>query len=215
MTVTKNSILLKLLITFFMTLTLITGCVSNDDNDNPSPPGNGIQTPDDTSEEQPSQSDDSKKILLDTIMNLAKEGKVINISFTLKTNVIEDVEKEWGEPETSDWIPEAKGTYSTYPSKGIGFGWNKGSQLFEIRSFDSEIKKIPLSEVKNIFGTPDYDVKVNGEEIIGYVVNEEFKILLVFPEPTTSSPDPLMDHYSVFYPRGTVNQMANDPGREW
>lgn len=111
-----------------------------------------------TSKESPTQDDSSKTILLD-IMELAKEGKVVNCEFPAKTTVIDDIERKWGKPA--------------------------------------------------------YDVKVNGEEIIGYVANNEFKLLLVFPESTNKNPNPLLDHYSVLYPRGTVNLMVDDQGRQW
>jgi hypothetical protein len=148
-------------------------------------------------------------------MQSAKQGKVINSEFAAKTTITEDVKKKLGEPDRTDWIPAAKGSYATYSKLNIVFGFNKGSQVFEVRSFDNKIKKIPLSKVKEVFGVPDYDVKSNGEKIVGYVANKDFKVLLVFPQPTSSKSDPLMDHYSVLYPRGTVNNMADDPGREW
>ncbi|BAH07676.1 YjgB family protein [Clostridium kluyveri] len=83
---------------------------------------------------------------------------------------------------------------------------NKGSRIFEVRSFDSGIKKITLSKVKEVFGTPAYDVKSNGEEIIGYVATKEFKILFVFPQSESNNKDLLLDHYSVLYPQGTLTQ---------
>jgi hypothetical protein len=244
MLVSKKVISLKLSIVFIIALTLITGCSSianktnkpfdsgqsnigsqevtyvpkpanTENSSNSSTTDDKIQASNNTSKGTDSQSDDTKKVLLNNIMSLAKEGKVINCDFKVKANVIGDVEKKWGNSEKSEWIAAAKGMYSTYPSKSIAFGSNKGSQIFEIRSFDNQIKKISLSEVKKIYGTPAYDVKVKGEEIIGYVANADFKILLVFPEPTPKNSDPLMDHYSVFYPKGTVNSMADDPGREW
>lgn len=157
----------------------------------------------------------SQKALLDSIKNLAKEGKIINCDFQAKSTVIEDVEKKWGKADKTDWVPKAKGNYATYSKYNVVFGFNKGSQIFEVRSFDSSLKKISLSMVKKAFGTPEYDVKSNGEEIIGYKVGQEFKILFVFPQPTKDNNDPLMDHYSVLYPKGTVNNMADDPGRQW
>lgn len=164
---------------------------------------------------KPIKQDSSQKILLDSIKNLAKVGKIINCDFQVKSTVIEDVEKKWGKADKTDWVPNAKGNYATYSKYNVVFGFNKGSQIFEARSFDSSLKKISLSAVKKQFGTPEYDVKYNGEEIIGYKVGEEFKVLFVFPQPTNDSNDYLMDHYSVLYPRGTVNNMADDPGRQW
>jgi len=152
---------------------------------------------------------------LKEIKTLAGEGKVINSEFPAKSTVIEDVEKKLGKPDKTDWVAAAKGTYATYPKENLAFGFNKGSQIFEVRSFDSKIKQISLSKVKETFGTPDYNVKVGGEEILGYIAGKEFKLLLVFPEPTSENSNPVIDHYSVLYPQGTVNSMADDPGRQW
>jgi hypothetical protein len=158
---------------------------------------------------------DSIKILLSNIMQLAKQGKIIDCEFAAKTTVIDDIEKKWGKPNKTDWVPSAKGMYATYTQHNVAFGFNKGSQIFEVRSFDDKIKKVSLFKVKEVFGKPAYDVKTGNQEIIGYIANDEFKMLFVFPEPTSNNPDPLLDHYSILYPRGTVNIMADDPGRQW
>ncbi|WP_042454651.1 M56 family metallopeptidase [Neobacillus dielmonensis] len=153
--------------------------------------------------------------LLSSIMQLAKQGKIINSEFPVKTTVIEDVEKKLGNPDKVDWVPNANGNYAVFSKYNVVFGFNKGEQIFEARSFDTELNELSLSMVKKEYGTPAYDVKSNGEEIIGYVVSSDYKILLVFPQPSNSQKDPVMDHYSVLYPRGTVNNMANYPGRQW
>jgi hypothetical protein len=173
-------------------------------NDSPEPSNNAS-----------SEQEESMKLLISNLMELAKQGKVINSEFQAKATTIEEVKKEWGEPEKSDWIAAAKGTYATYPKYNLVFGFNKGSQIFEVRSFDPRIQELSLTDIKGAFGTPAYDVKVGGEEIIGYKAGNDYKLLLVFPEPTEEKPNPLLDHYSVLYPRGTVNSMADDAGREW
>ncbi|WP_370455756.1 YjgB family protein [Psychrobacillus sp. AK 1817] len=162
-----------------------------------------------------SSNGDTQRKLLSSIMQLAKQGKIINSEFPVKTTVIEDVDKKLGKAEKVDWVPNAKGNYAVFSKYNVVFGFNKGSRIFEARSFDKKLNELSLSMVKKEFGAPDYDVKSNGEEIIGYVASSDFKILLVFPNPSNSNPDPVMDHYSVFYPKGTVNNMSNDPGRQW
>ncbi|MFJ5715973.1 M56 family metallopeptidase [Neobacillus sp. NPDC093127] len=162
-----------------------------------------------------SSNGDTQRKLLSSVMQLAKQGKIINSDFPVKTTIIDDVEKKLGTPDKADWVPSAKGNYAVFSKYNVVFGFNKGSQIFEARSFDKKLNELSLSMVKKVFGTPAYDVKSNGEEIIGYVANSEFNILLVFPEPSKSNPDPVMDHYSVLYPKGTVNNMSNDPGRQW
>jgi len=158
---------------------------------------------------------DPTDALLLNIMKFAKQGKVINSVSPAKTTVIEDVEKKWGKPDKTDWIPAAKGNYATYSKRKVTFGYNKGSQIFEVRSFDDKLKSLSISKIKKVYGTPAYDIKTKSEEIIGYVANKEFKLLFVFPIPTIKKTDHLLGHYSVLYPRGTVNSMADDPGRQW
>lgn len=76
---------------------------------------------------------------------LAEEGKVINSDFPVKTIVIEDIIAKWGQPDKTDWVPAAKGNYSTYENGAIVFGFNKGSQIFEVRSFDKRLQELSLS----------------------------------------------------------------------
>lgn len=164
---------------------------------------------------QNNEDDSSQNKLLQDIKTLAAEGKVINCEYPAKTTNLYTIEEKWGKADSSNWVTSAKGMYSAYSKHNVVFGSNKGARVFEVRSFDSRLNKLSLSMIKKNFGTPQHDVKSNGEEIIGYVVTTEFKLLFVFQEPTKSIPDPLMRHYSVLYPSATANSMASDPGRQW
>jgi hypothetical protein len=153
--------------------------------------------------------------LISDIMTLGKQGKIINSDFSAKTNTIGDVQKILGSADKTDYVAAAGGSYFTYTNHNVVFGVNKGDQIFEVRSFDSRLKSVTLTEAKKVLGTPAHDVKSNGQEIIGYAANSEFKIEMVFPEPTSSNPNPVIDHYNVLYPLGTVNSMKADSGRQW
>lgn len=162
-------------------------------------------------------SDSIAKILLNVI-EFGKQGKVRDGSLSaisVKTNTIEDVEKSFGKADKIDWVAAAKGRYATYSKQNVVFGINKGEQIFEIRTSDIVIKSITLSKTKAVLGNPAYDAKSNGQEILGYVANSEFKVEFVFPEPNANNPDPVIDHYNVLYPAGTVNNMSGDAGRQW
>lgn len=159
-----------------------------------------------------SSEDQSPQELLSSIIDAANEGRVINCEFAVKNTNISDVEEKWGKVDSSEWVTAAKGMYFTYSKYAIVFGANKGNQVFEVRSLTNQLNTLQLSAVKEKFGTPQYDVKTNGEEIIGYKITEEFKILFVFKE---GAANPVLTHYSVLYPAGTVNSMAGDKGREW
>lgn len=213
----KKNALKWMIITF--ALSLIVGC-SPSVPKSPNPPSkpdsaSQITPPSQTTPSTPSQTTEASKALLLNMKQLAEQGKVINSDFPAKTTTIGDVKNKWGEPDKTDWVPAAKGNYATYSSRAVVFGFNKGLQIFDVRSFDKQLKSLSLAKTKEAFGTPAYDVKVNGEEIIGYTAGQEFKIELVFPQPTNGNSDPMMDHYLVLYPSGTVNSMADDPGRQW
>ena len=93
--------------------------------------------------------------------------------------------------------------------KNFAFGCNKGDQIFEIRSYDENLKSLSISDVESYFGKVDYENKTTiGEKVIGYKISKNYKLLLVFDNN-------ILDHYSVFYPEITSNLMADDQGRQW
>ena len=216
-----------ILATTALSIVLLAGCASTSKSNNPVPStsatkpastndnsastNTSIKSPENTTTKEETQG----STLLASIRKLAEQGKIINCDFAAKTTTIDDVEKVWGKADSSEWIAQAKGLYTTFSKHNVVFGSNKGDQIFEVRSFDSRLAQISLSAVKKAFGTPAYDVKTSVEEVIGYTTGKEFKILLVFPQPKAGSEDPMLKHYSVLYPAGTVNNMAGDPGRQW
>lgn len=222
---------LTLIIAITLSLTFMVGC-SNSSKSSNDPTTNSQANSETSSSTVQSESEQNKTVndnktindnetknnedpLLNDIKTLAQEGKIINSEFADKSSNISDVEGKLGKADKSEWVTDAKGNYSTYSKYNAVFGSNKGGTIFEVRSFDSRLNKISLSMVEKYFGTPAHDVTTNGEKIIGYVAGEEFKVLFVFKAPKDSNDDPKLDHYSVLYPKGTVNSMASDSGREW
>lgn len=170
-------------------------------------------------EEEPSKSTspveqktDAQQDLLKQILQLATQGKIINCEFPVEKTVIDTVEEKWGKPDKIDYVAEAKGSYATYGKQNVVFGFNKGAQIFDVRSYDSGLKQISMSKVKEVLGTPGNTKHLAAEEMLVYQAGESYELLFLFPKATQENPDPKLDHYNVFYPRGTVNNMADDPG---
>lgn len=161
------------------------------------------------------QNTDSSKAMLLNMMQLAKQGKVINCDFAAKITNMGTITQDWAQADKTVYISSAKGSYATYAYHNVVFGFNKGEQVFEVRSFDTMLKNISLAKAKEVFGTPAYDSKTSNQEIIGYAAGKEFKIEMVFSRTTSDNPNPMMDHYNVLYPSGTINSMAGDSGRQW
>ena len=147
--------------------------------------------------------------LLTKIKSSAEKGIVINSNFKIGES-IDTVISKLGKANSEDFVPDAKGTYFTFNSYNLAFGCNKGSQIFEIRSFDKTLNTLNSKLIKNFFGDPDYNKTLKKNEIIyGYKINSEYKILFVF------NSNGELKHYSVLKPTLTKNSMANDSGRNW
>ncbi|MFA9376996.1 MAG: YjgB family protein [Lachnotalea sp.] len=158
------------------------------------------------------------EVLLQEIKDNAIFGKVINCDFQVNEDItIQDIQEQWGDADNGngDYIAAAKGTYYNYSSHKLSFGTNKGDAVFEIRSSDDSLTSITMEDLVNYFGEPDYDVKTDTQEMIGYAVNADYHVLFIFPLPTTSHSNPTLERYNVLYPKGTVNNMADDSGKEW
>ncbi|EJR55049.1 hypothetical protein IIM_01989 [Bacillus cereus VD107] len=131
----------------------------------------------------------------------AKEGKVPNVPYAAHTGDIEEIEKAWGKADKTETA--GNGMYATFTNKNVAFGFNKGSQVFDVRSYHSELKSITLQEIEKAIGKPA-SIKVNGnDKIYVYKVNNQFELKFVIPKSTGK-----VDHISVFSPEDSINKMA-------
>ncbi len=135
------------------------------------------------------------------LFELAKEGKVPNVPFAAHTGDIEEIEKAWGKADKTEQA--GNGMYATFTNENVSFGFNKGSQVFDVRSYHAELKLITLQEIEKALGKPN-SVKVNGEDkIYVYKVNNQFELKFIIPKSTGK-----INHISVFSPEDSINKMA-------
>lgn len=135
------------------------------------------------------------------MFELAKEGKVPNVPFGAHTGDIEEIEKAWGKANKTEYA--GNGMYANFTNKNVVFGFNKGSQVFDVRSYHAELKLITLQEIEKALGKPS-SVKENGEDkIYVYKVNNQYELKFVIPKSTGK-----VDHISVFSPEDSINKMA-------
>ncbi|MGG3469784.1 beta-N-acetylhexosaminidase [Neobacillus pocheonensis] len=147
----------------------------------------------------------NSKLLLN-LATKAKEGSIINADFHLKSTTVDEVRKIWGKEDKTEYVAAAKGTYCTYSQKHVVVAYNKGQQLFEIRSYDPSLKALTIEDIKHYFGSPKTDVKTsNKEEIISYTVGTN-TLKFVFPTGTQTM---YLDHYSLYNASLVNNNMAS------
>lgn len=182
--------------------------LSNDKNNND--PNNSSINSDYSSYDN----DTFKLELIKKIYDNAVNGKVINCDFKVENTTIDSVINSYGSANKSEFVESAKGQYYTFASKSLVFGCNKGSQVFEIRSFDKVLQALNLTDIEDYFGRPEYNIVTSfNETLIGYSISPELKIEFILPHNNDNNP--ILHHYCVLWPKGTVNSMANDPGRQW
>lgn len=137
--------------------------------------------------------------LVEETFALSKEGKVLNIPFVSGKTEWKEVTTEWGKPDhTSE---TAKGRYEEYKSHHAAIGY--GNQTVnDIRSYDSELQKISLHEIKKTGGEPDairyYKDSTHDQMILVYHATTATDLLWVLPTTTEQQPNPKVDHISLF-----------------
>ncbi|MBE5106786.1 YjgB family protein [Bacillus thuringiensis] len=168
-----------------------------------------VEKPKDQDSAKPSTDSHSKNTVVNQksindvkdVFELAKEGKVPNVPFAAHTGDIEEIEKAWGKADKTEQA--GNGIYATFTNKNTAFGFNKGSQVFDVRSYQAELKLITLKEIEKALGKPA-SVKVNGnDKIYIYKVNNQFELKFIIPKSTG-----MVDHISVFSPEDSINKMA-------
>ncbi|WP_379135741.1 DUF4309 domain-containing protein [Paenibacillus sp. sgz500958] len=138
---------------------------------------------------------------LKELLQLAKQGKAPGVEYAAHSGMIDEVEKAWGKPDVEE--AAGKGIYATYKDKKVVFGFNKGSQIFDVRSSSAELQTLTLKEIEDTLGKPD-DIKKNGQDTIyTYQAGKQYQLKFIIPESKGT-----VDHISVFSEQDSINNMA-------
>lgn len=135
------------------------------------------------------------------IRKLAREGRVPGLSYTVHTSLIDDIEEDWGEADRTD--AAGKGIYATYAKHHAAFGYNKGSVIFDVRSYADDLKSLSLRDIEQTLGKADSVTENGDDKIYVYQVNERYELKFVIPASKAR-----VDHISVFSPKDAHNNMA-------
>ncbi|MEK0315606.1 YjgB family protein [Cohnella sp. 56] len=138
---------------------------------------------------------------INELLTLAKKGQAPGIPFAAHDSLIDDVEKAWGKADKSD--SAGKGIYAVYGKHDAVFGFNKGSQIFDVRSSDAKLRKLTLLEIEQTLGKPSSTTRNGDDTIYVYQASEDFQLKFVIPKSTGT-----VDHISVFAEKDSVNNMA-------
>lgn len=146
------------------------------------------------------QAQDSSKQLKE-LLELAKQGKVPGVEYAAHSGMIDEVEAAWGEPDTRE--SAGKGMYATYSDKGVVFGFNKGSKIFDVRSSAPNLQTLTLEQIEEVLGKPANSTVNGSDKIYIYQAGEQYELKFVIPDSTG-----MVDHISVFSAQDSINNMA-------
>ncbi|GMA50982.1 hypothetical protein GCM10025857_23390 [Alicyclobacillus contaminans] len=135
-------------------------------------------------------------------MQLAQRGEVIDVPFAV-TQDMGTVEAAWGKATSQS--SAGAGQYASYGRHAVAFGFNKGEQIFDVRSYSSKLQAITKSDVQSVLGQPGETRETSDSVIYMYPAGADYQLLWVFPKTGSTNH---VDHVSVFWPQGTINTMA-------
>jgi peptidoglycan/xylan/chitin deacetylase (PgdA/CDA1 family) len=137
--------------------------------------------------EAPSTQLDSIK----NIYNYAQKGFIQESEFGVLNHYISQVEKQWGKADQVD--KAGVGTYATYTKNGVAFGYNQSGQIFDVRSYRSELQKLTLADIERVLGKSKQTSQSGKDHIYVYAAAAEIELKFIIPESTQT-----VDHISVF-----------------
>lgn len=145
--------------------------------------------------------DDATAKELQAMLASAKEGKIEGIPFAADTGMIDDVEKAWGKSDHTE--SAGAGLYATYAKHDAVIGFNKGDQIFDVRSDADALHKLTLAQMEGALGKADRVTTNGGDSIYAYAAGKSFELRFIIPADTGK-----VDHISVYAPADAVNNMA-------
>ncbi|MFF2449239.1 polysaccharide deacetylase family protein [Neobacillus sp. NPDC058068] len=173
-------------ILFFSSI-IVTACVSEKPHDskNLPPKENAIH---------PKEVNRPNSQYLTEMMELAKNGTVKNCPFNAFDSTIEQVKTKWGDPDTVDQA--GLGFYATFNKKNMVLGYNKAGEIFDVRSYASDLKDVSEQMIVKAFGQPAEIKDNNNENIYLYEAGQDIQLKIIIPNSSKT-----IDHISVFNPK--------------
>jgi peptidoglycan/xylan/chitin deacetylase (PgdA/CDA1 family) len=190
-TMNKLSIFFILLLSFAI---FLTACVSEKSAPND-------KVPSKQSELDPKKVN-SPIMKLDDVMKKARKGMVGESAYNVIDCTMEQVKEEWGEPDKID--KAGYGYYATYHKKNVALGYTDAGEIFDVRSYASDLNEITFKMIDKALGKPTQVREINNETIYVYELDTKIELKFILP-----SSDNGIDHISIFNPERATAAATN------
>ncbi|MFB7141863.1 beta-N-acetylhexosaminidase [Gottfriedia sp. NPDC056225] len=162
----------------------------------------------------------STEEVLNGIMTSAKQGEIPNQNkITVGKTLLKDIKNQFGEPVEKAEV--ANGTYLTYQLQKFSVGYDNENRIFEVRSYDPNLKQVHYNDIINQLNNPS-EVKYYKDQevdqiILIYKLPNNYELKFILPKPTKENENPAVDHTSVLLIEqiqpsmgSTIDQMINE-----
>jgi len=136
--------------------------------------------------------------LIEEIYTDAEEGRIPHSPLELGTSSKNDVQSNYGDPDSLDETSEGK--YAVYLSENITVGYDH-SIAVDLRSYKPEIQEITYTDITDVLGQPDditpYEDSAHNQIILTYLINENYTLKWILDQYSEDEEHPKLDHISV------------------
>ncbi|WP_431801520.1 beta-N-acetylhexosaminidase [Halobacillus andaensis] len=143
---------------------------------------------------------------LDTIFDLAEQGKIPDSPIVVGETTADDVQETWGEPEETDNTDA--GLFLNYSSRDIDVGIAENI-VSDVRSSEEKVTSFNLDTIKS-YKKPDdtryYQDEDHDQIILVYELSDDYVLKWVLPRPGDDADNPEVNHISL---SKEINEGAN------
>lgn len=156
-------------------------------------------TEEDTDEmEEENETSNEILSLIEEIYTVAEEGKIPQSPLIAGTSSQNDVQSNYGDPDSFDETSEGK--YAVYLSENITVAYDQ-SIAVDLRSYKPEIQEITYADITEVLGQPDEitanEDSVQNQIILTYRINESYNLKWTLDQYSEDEDHPKLDHISI------------------
>ncbi|MCR8634723.1 polysaccharide deacetylase family protein [Paenibacillus radicis (ex Xue et al. 2023)] len=142
--------------------------------------------------------------LPEQLLESAREGKAWKNVFSVGQSTIDQIEGQWGNPDTD--VEAGRGMYASFTGPQASFGYNKINRLvFDSRSYDQSLQNLTLQSIVESLGPPESKTEIGTDDIYSYNAASKYQLKFIIPKGTSN-----VDHISVFS-EGSVQKGPEKP----
>lgn len=136
---------------------------------------------------------------IESIVDQAKQGATPGFDGTVGETTVNEVTEQWGMSDKH--LEVATGNYIEFPEQDSIIG-TLDDIVFDVRYAGKDLNEIHYKDLQNTLGEPDetktYQDDSHDQIILIHHVSSDYHLKWILPKPTESTPNPSVDHISVW-----------------